>query len=325
MFKENERKNLLNRLLTDRRVRIMSVCLCLSVFLWLFVTLGKTYQYTLSVPLTFESREQPDRRFFCSDSVVEVHLTTDGFDWLTSRLSVRKSGSLHIDVGTLPMDKKSGYAKIPTGFLNKQVLGAIGMSNVPMAMMPDTVSLRWRKTYSKSVPLVSRVRVECEQPFALFGTPKLLVPRIEVEGTREELEKLDSLYTKDITLKGVNHNLLTFVPVDFDCSSDRLSIQMTMVACRVEVKEYTENTIVLPVEAIAGKGEKIKLYPPSVKVRYKVAMDDYRKVNTDDITAYVLANGNDRKRKLRVMLNNVPDLINVSSIEPSKLDYVIMK
>ncbi len=325
MFKENERKNLLHRLLTDRRVRIMSVCLCLSVFLWLFVTLGKTYQYTLSVPLTFESREQPDRRFFCSDSVVEVHLTTDGFDWLTSRLSVRKSGSLHIDVGKLPMDKKSGYAKIPTGFLNKQVLGAIGMSNVPMAIMPDTVSLRWRKTYSKSVPLVSRVRVECEQPFALFGTPKLLVSRIEVEGTREELEKLDSLYTKDITLKGVNHNLITFVPVDFDCSSDRLSIQMTMVACRVEVKEYTENTIVLPVEAIAGKGEKIKLYPPSVKVRYKVAMDDYRKVNTDDITAYVLANGNDRKRKLRVMLNNVPDLINVSSIEPSKLDYVIMK
>lgn len=325
MSKNNERKNVLQRLLTDRRVRVMSVCLCLSVFLWLFVTLGKNYQYTLSVPLTFESSEQPDRQFFCSDSVVEVHLTTNGFDWLTSSLSVRRAGTLHIDVASLSMNMKSGYAKIPMGFLNKQVLGAIGMSNVPMEIMPDTLSLRWKKTYSKSVPLVGRVRVECEQPFALFGTPKLLVNRIELEGTRDELEKTDTLYTKEITLKGVNRNLITFVPVDFDYSSDRLNVQMSMVGLRVEVKEYTENTIELPVEVITGRGEKIKLYPPTVKLRYKVAMDDYRKVNTDDITAYVLAEGSNRKRKLRVMLNNLPEMIKVMSIEPPKLDYVIKK
>ena len=93
----------------------------------------------------------------------------------------------------------------------------------------------------------------------------------------------------------------------------------------MEVKEYTENTIELPVEVITGKGEKIKLYPPTVKLRYKVAMDDYRKVNTDDITAYVLAEGSNRKRKLRVMLNNLPEMIKVMSIEPPKLDYVIKK
>lgn len=325
MLKNKERKNVLHGLLTDRRVWIMSVCICLSIFLWLFVTLGKNYQYTLSVPLTFASSEQPDRQFFCSDSVVKVHLTTDGFDWLTSRLSVRQAGKLHIDLASLSMDMKSGYAKIPTGFLNKQVLGAIGMSNVPMEIMPDTLSLRWKKTYSKSVPLVSRVKVECEQPFSLFGTPVLLADRIEVEGTREELEKTDTLYTKEITLKGVNRNLISFVPVDFDYASDRLNLQMTMVGLKVEVKEYTENTIVLPVEAITGKGEKVKLYPPTVKLRYRVAIDDYRKVNTDDITAYVLAEGENRKRKLRVMLNNLPDLVKVVSIEPPKLDYVIKK
>ena len=325
MPSSNGRKNVLNRLLTDRRVRIMSLCLCLSVFLWLFVTLGKSYQYTLSVPLSFESSELPGRHFFCSDSVVEVHLTTDGFDWLTSSLSLRRAGTLHIDLASLSMNMKSGYAKIPTGFLNKQVLSAISMSNVPMEIMPDTLSLRWKKTYSKSVPLVSRVKVECEQPFALFGSPELLINHIEVEGTREELEKTDTLYTKQITLKGVNRNLMSFVPVDFDYSSEGLNVQMSMVPLRVEVKEYTENIIELPVEAITGRGEKVKLYPPTVKLRYRVAMEDYRKVNTDEIRAYVLTDGSSGKRKLRVMLNNLPDMIKVISLEPSKLDYVIKK
>jgi hypothetical protein len=74
-----------------------------------------------------------------------------------------------------------------------------------------------------------------------------------------------------------------------------------------------------------GKNEKIRLFPSSVKVRYKVAMEDFKKVNPDDISAYVITNLDKNKKKLRVILKNVPEFVKVLSIDPPKLDYIIQK
>ena len=71
--------------------------------------------------------------------------------------------------------------------------------------------------------------------------------------------------------------------------------------------------------------EKIRLFPSSVKVRYKVAIEDFQKVNPDDISAYVITNLDKNKKKLRVILKDVPEFIKVLSIDPPKLDYIIQK
>jgi hypothetical protein len=169
------------------------------------------------------------------------------------------------------------------------------------------------------------VKVECVQPFSSSEQPKLEKNFLELEGTREELRKIDTLYTKEMTLKGINRDLFVFVPVEFDHSSTNLNLPMSIVGMSINVKEYTENVVSIPVSAIVGKNEKIRLFPSSVKVRYKVAMEDFKKVNPDDISAYVITNLDKNKKKLRVILKNVPEFVKVLSIDPPKLDYIIQK
>ena len=47
--------------------------------------------------------------------------------------------------------------------------------------------------------------------------------------------------------------------------------------------------------------------------------------NPDDISAYVITNLDKNKKKLRVILKNVPEYVKVLSIDPPKLDYIIQK
>ncbi len=325
MPERSRKSNLIGKLRINQKGRIALVCLCISGFLWLFVSLGKSYQYTYSIALHFVNENQPGQKIDCNDSIIDVHLTSSGFNWLTSRISSRHLKTLQVDVNSLSLNTRSGSAKVPTGFLNSRILSEIGMEKVPIEIMPDTIVLRWQKTYSKRVPLISRVNVECRQPFGLSAEPELLEKYIEVEGSEEVLEKIDTIFTKSQTLSGINHNLLTFVPIDFAPEESDVNIQMSSVGLKIQVKEYTENTITIPVEAIVGKNESVKLFPSSVKLRYKVAMEDYKKVDTDGITAYVMTAVGKGKRKLRVMLNNVPSYIKVMSIDPPKVDYIIRK
>lgn len=317
--------NALYKILTNAKVRISIICLCLSGALWLFVALGKTYQYNYSIPVSFFSSDNPNQQFYCSDSVIDIHITSSGFDLLTSRLVFRDQKSIDIDVNKLSLNMQSGNAKIPMGFINSQVYSTIGMGKVLIEIMPDTLNLKWNKTYSKQVPLINRVKVQCVQPFSSSEQPKLEKNFLELEGTRVELRKIDTLYTKEMTLKGINRDLFVFVPVEFDHSSTNLNLPMSIVGMSINVKEYTENVVSIPVSAIVGKNEKIRLFPSSVKVRYKVAMEDFKKVNPDDISAYVITNLDENKKKLRVILKNVPEFVKVLSIDPPKLDYIIQK
>ncbi|MEE0983864.1 MAG: hypothetical protein U0L38_07405, partial [Bacteroidales bacterium] len=155
--------NALYKILTNAKVRIGIICLCLSGALWLFVALGKTYQYNYSIPVSFFSSDNPNQQFYCSDSVIDIHITSSGFDLLTSRLVFRDKKSIDIDVNKLSLNMQSGNAKIPMGFINSQVYSTIGMGKVPIEIMPDTLNLKWNKTYSKQVPLINRVKVECVQ------------------------------------------------------------------------------------------------------------------------------------------------------------------
>jgi hypothetical protein len=322
---EKKKRNILYSFLTDSRVRNGFICLSLSFALWLFVVMGKEYQYNYSLPVVFSSLNHPNQQFYCSDSVVQVYIKSTGFDLLTSRILFKKQNTLDINVDNLSLNIQNGTAKIPIGFINKQVLSSIGMDKVPVQIMPDTLSLKWNKTYSKSVPLVSRVEVGCRQPFALSDTPKLSDNFIEIEGSLEELQKIDTLYTKEVHLQGIDRNIFTFIPIDFDYKKTNLNLPLANVGLHISVKEYTENIVTLPVSAITGKNEKVRLFPSYVKVRYKVAMEDYKKVDTDNMNAYVVHSNEEKKKKLRVILNNVPEFIKVISIDPPKVDYVIQK
>lgn len=325
MNAQRDKRNLVRRFLTSAKVRTILLCLSLSLVLWLFVTLGKSYQYTYSIPLTFVNSDQPNQHFYCNDSVVDVHLTSSGFDWLTSKMSLRRMNTLRVNVSSLSLDTKSGNAKIPTVFLNDKILNAIGVEKTPIEVMPDTLTLRWQKVYSKRVPVVSRAEVECRQPFALSKPAYLVESNVIVEGVREELEKIDTLFTEPSVIRNIDRNLLTFVPIAFDYENDKVHLAKSCVGLRVEVKEYTENTVSLPIEAVAGKDEKIRLFPPTVRLKYKVAVEDYKRVEPESITAYVLKGANEKRSKLRVMLNNLPDYIKVVGIEPTKVDYIIEK
>lgn len=318
-------KNKLYKLLTNVKVRTVLLCFCMSGALWLFVVLGKTYQYNYSLSVSFVNADNPHQNIYCSDSIIDVHITSSGFDLLASRLPFRKTNNIQFDIGSLSLNMQSGRAKIPTGFLNKQVLSEIRMQKVPIQIMPDTLILGWNKTYSKQVPLVSRVKVECKQPFGVSQQPELIEKYIWLEGNKESIEKIDTLFTKEIILKDIDRNFFTFVPIDFDYNQEEVSLRQSSVGLSIKVREYTENDIILPIDIIAGKNDKLRLFPSNVKIRYKVAMEDFKKVNTDELSAYVIYSKDEEKKKLRVMLSNVPDFIKIISISPSKVDYIIQK
>lgn len=316
------------RLLGNSKARTMGVCLLLSFVLWLFITFGANYQYNFEVPVHFINKNNPEEVFYCSDSIIMVNVSTNGFEFLLkSGLKTNRQG-ISFDVNALPLNHTSGQGRIPTEFLKPQLLKAIGMNNVPMAISPDTVSIRWNKTYRKSVPVVNRTRFSFKPSFQAYKPLEMLVKEIDLEGEKQELDKVDTVYTKKTELKNIDRSVLFFLPLDTDSIGAKVSVSTTNIPAYLNVCQFIENVVDVPIETIHyDRNEKVRLYPNKVRLKYRVAMQDYKTVKADNFSAYVICRPDKIRdgKKLKVFLSDIPEYVRVVSYEPMRVDYVISR
>ncbi len=320
-------KSFLRKIVTNKKVNVFLLCLLLSFALWVSITYSKEYIYSETFPISFVDNSNKTN-FYTKDSVITVEVRTSGFEYLANQLFVSHKKKVVLDIDDINLDLSKGKSRIPTSRLKPMITEEIGTVSNNTKISPENINLVWNKVYSKKVPVVCRAVFSFQKPYDAYSKPEMLIKEAVVEGNKEDLDKLDTLYTQKISYKNINRTVVLNIPVDVSSLKSTLVCKTTVIPTRIVAEKYTENVVSIPVDVVRYEDYKnIKILPQQVKLRYRVAMKDYNKANTKDFKAYVICSNEvlEKNEKLKVYLSNIPEYIRIVNIVPEKVEYILFK
>jgi len=308
-----------------RQINNFIICLCISLFLWIFITYGGNYQHNITCTINFIDSEHKVE-YFTPDSVITIGVKANGFEYLFKRSNFDRQ-TIDIDVDKLNINLSKGKAKIMSSILKNQILEKLDYRGIDISITPPTIDLRWNNVYSKKVKIINRTKFKCKKPYELYTEPEIMMTDIVIEGQKKQIEKINSINTKPITYENIDKSGIFLVPLDLELDNG-ITYRMNSVPIRIHVEKYTENVAILPVSVVRYENYRnIKLLPKQVKLRYRVAIKDFTKINEKQFNAFVLCSDenmsiNDR---LKVNISGIPDYVKVVSVYPQKVEYILFK
>ncbi len=175
---------------------------------------------------------------------------------------------------------------------------------------------------SVDLPVILRQNIRFKEQFGGYGPAKIDPEFVKVYGSESVLDTMQAIYTEILTLKGIDESISENVQLSFN---PKLVIpEFQEVKVDLTVERFTENALTIPV--LKPLNSRIKLFPENVQVFFQVAMKDFNLVNSNHFTISADTSGIATRQKfLPVKLINSPENIRFSRIEPSQLEYLIVK
>lgn len=311
-----------------RRLFSFFVCLLIAAFLWMINALNRTYTRTLAIPVRFVHypiNKHVNNRL---PSYIMADVKASGAK-LMMLLMKKSLDEITIDVGDVIQSKnKLNRASVST-------LSAIGnlsrFLNTDVELIkikPDSIHFVLGKTFSKRVYIQPRVQVNYESGDGIFQRIKTFPQYISVSSDSATLSRIDTFFTEKIVLNDLNKNIEQAASIELpDEINDLVVLSQSKVLLKINLDEYVQKTLQLPVEVVnAPAGMIVKTFPSNVQVQVNAPYNLFDSLGPRlfsvkaDFNSPEKTNG---KLKLKVSSSN-PD-IRVGECQPSRVEYILRK
>lgn len=313
----------------NRRSVAFFLCLVLSGLFWLLTSLSKEYVDEVRIPVTYE--DMPENLLLVNDPTVEVTAEVKGFgfDLLWHMLDLEK---VRIPVlanpASLPSVKKGGsevhyvLTAEKTGRMSE-----IGDDQLEiLKISPDTLFLAFKPLYTKSVPVKLSAEISFVKQFGMTDEPTIEPALVELSGLREAIDTIHFVITERQTWTNLDESITAEVPLVSMADSKLVQFSHSSVQVAVNVVEYTEGVVNVPLTVEVENAATVKVYPSEVELRYQVPLSDYDRVAADQFEAVVRLNADAKgQRLLAVEVVNAPSSVRQVRVNPAQVEYIVQK
>ncbi len=297
----------------------------LSGILWLLNALNQNYKTNLNIPIAFVN--YPKNKILLNDSHKKITLIVEGYGYDLLRYNMKSALSpIHINLNKIQLYPVKGDTNTYY-FLTNQVLNQIASQLKQkikiLDIKPDTLYLKFATLYSKKVFVKTMVKISFARQFINKSPIEISPMQVNVLGPSYILDTLNYVSTKPLTLKEVHNDIDTFIEL---LPPPHTRVYPSKVRLRIEVEQYTEVTVTVPIKTINVPPQyKLRIFPNKVTIRYLVGFSYYKKIRPKDFT--VVVDYNDLKLnpgdKLPVHVLHVPQHIYSYQYTPHVVDYII--
>jgi len=325
IMNKTEKISIHKRILGSSKFMAIILSLVVAFSIWAFLTLSQTYIYTISYPIIFVDKYNNKAIINPSDSIINVQYQSTGFDQiLQNRIS--KLRPIIIDINELRVNKSFGVAKIRVSSIKDIIIKNTRIKETIKDISPDNIVLHWQRTIKKKVKVISNTKFEFKKSYYLYSEPKLFVDEVIIEGPANEIRGIDTIFTKDIKIKNIDKSTVFFIPLQSLSDSLGIRYYTNNVPIQLLVDKFTEDEVELLINKDNIQYDSIKLFPSTVKLKYRIAVKDYKRFDKSKLRVTVENNFDIRqKRKLKVHIENIPDYVKIISLNPEKVDYIIFR
>lgn len=297
------------------------ICLAISSFLWLTHRLNTTYNYSLTIPVKFINLPANKLLIQNLPENLRFDIKTNGLK-LFFILLKKPFQNITIDFNTLKSDNKMQAYCISSGNINLK--NSVNFDVDVKKISPDTLFFASKKGLSKNVAVKPLLYITPDKGIVL-SKPSVTPSYITISGDSSLVKNIDSISTAPLYLNQLNKNFngkLSLIK-----PNDNIYLNISEINVSISAEKLIEKEIELPVEIInAPPGKTFKLFPSKVKINFACPAGDFEDINEDSFKAVInFEKQLKNSTKLPVELIITPTQVNVLSISPLNIDYLIYK
>ncbi|TVR26958.1 MAG: hypothetical protein EA390_14255 [Balneolaceae bacterium] len=243
---------------------VFGVAFFFSLCLWFIVNLSRDFNVTIDVPIQLVNL--PDDVSLSSDipDYASVNVTGEGWK-LIPLYSNPPRISLSADARQINLFEQ----------MRSQV-GAFSDLNV-LQVNPIVLNIETEEKASKKVPVIPNIDLTLQNRYGTVQDPTVEPDSVTITGGQTRVADIDSWETVELELTGVNRSMER--RVELERPGRGLSIEPTHVTVRIDVAEFTESEVRIPVRTRnLPSGKAVTYNPSSITVRFDVPIDKFSEV-----------------------------------------------
>ena len=191
-----------------------------------------------------------------------------------------------------------------------------------LTVFEDSIILYFDQYISEKKLIKTNLSIDYQSGFDSFKTPLITNDSVTILGPRDVIRKIEYVDTEFIKLNNVNSDIqinLSLLKPAFD----NLSIDLSEIEYKLEVDQYTEEIINVPVNILSNENIKYNYYPKEISVKYIISIEDYRKTTPIDFRIECVLDKN--QSTLIPYLTKKPDFVKNVRLSSNQIQLIILE
>lgn len=304
------------------------VCLLVAGFLWVLTSLTRPYKVYVEFNLQYTNLGHFGIKEASLPESISVELEDYGYNIVGYRYN-NKSHTVLIDFNDYRIYKNFRRAESYILLNSHPELVSHQLSNEVKILKidPDTIFLSAVERAGKKVPVVFKSGISYEKQY-MEGAVRMVPDSVTLSGPKSVLSKIDSVYTEVLSREMVGESFDEKVKIARTGLGQDVQVTPSSVKVVVNVQEFTEGTVEVPVQAInTPPGTGIIFIPQTVKIKYRVTLDNYNKVKPEDFKVQADCRNvlNQTGDNVKVVITASPAIISNATLPNNTIKYLIRR
>ena len=313
----------------NRKSVAFSLCLLLSGLFWLLTSLSEEYVSEIPIPVVYN--QLPEDVLIANELIptVTAEVQCLGFDlmWYWLRFEHLEM-PVNANPTELPSLNKQGVSLhyMLTGDKGSQLAAMKDNQLTVLSIQPDTLFLKFIPKFIKQVPVRLSADISFQKQFGMVSDPLLIPDSVLVIGAKEDVDTIAFITTEPQSWTDLNESLTNEVHLQKFTNLPFVTISHENIEVQVNLVEFTEGSVSVPLQIIADKPESVKVFPNEVEIKYQVPLADYDKVKSEQFRVSVVLNENSLKQSsLVVHIDRKPEEVTQVRVRPTQVEFIDQK
>lgn len=296
--------------------------LLMSFFFWMLQAFQDTSDYTLKVPLHYETLPAHITITNELPKQVEVRLQ-DRVSTLYSYYRHRKE--MQLDLNLMDWYRGEGVSKVPTGVLESRLRARLNPTTRILSLHPDTLPVYFVEKASKEVSIRLNHSLVPASQYMFTIQPRVQPSTVQIFAPPTVLNHVEYVETELLEKSEIMDSIQLNVAL-----KPIKGVQFAFSTVRVLMKSeaFTEQTLSIPVQGLGfPEGDSLLSFPKNVDVTFFVCLSDFKNMHPDSFQLVVdykqIAQSKSKLQQPKLIRH--PERIRNIRMRPSQVDCLIEK
>ena len=309
---------------SKHRIYAFLICLGISLSIWFVIKMSKEYYSDIKYPIQYTSFPKGQTLTNIKDSTIFLKIQSKGFSMFNS-IYFQKKKPFRLNLRNLEIHSNrysTGHYLITEEVL-LQIKNQFEDPDHIISVSPDTMFFQLEQVSSKEIALQMNLSINTKKQFEIYGDIDYDYDTIVITGPPSVIDTIQKINTEKINLTNLAQSSKFKIAL-INPKHGLVELSTDSIEVSIQVEEYTESVISIPLSIINNDELKLRLFPNEIKLTYLVALKDFQTVNLDMFEAQINFNPN-RLRTQKVILKRQPSFVKINRIEPNIVEYIILK
>lgn len=261
---------------------IFLVFVAIATLFWWGRAMSSPREVTISLPITYT--DIPSQIVFHKPLPNQIDITMRDNGKLL-RYIKHTSPIIIVDLASR-FNEETGTLVLSSDILRPKIQDILPGTTIIQQIRPETIETTYQRQESKIVPINLQASWTLANQYQLVSQPIVEPMEIEIYGSQQDIETIDSIFTDSLFVSALNDTLSQEVSliIPQGIRTNTQKVTATFIA-----EQFTDKSFTIPIQVEnIPNNISLHLFPQEVTITIRVGISNFSKITPEDFRAVCL-------------------------------------